>query len=170
VITKAQFLDSCLHEIAIVKHLAGKVPATRLDWRPTPKQRSVLELLRYLTTCAIVPARAMVTGSWEGAEETERAADVLGAEHFSAAMDIQAAALGSLLDGVTDEDLLSQDAAMPWGAPCKLGESLVNTALKTLTAYRMQLFLYAKQAGAHELGPSNCWIGVDPRPQTTVTS
>jgi hypothetical protein len=169
VITKRQFLDSCLHEIAVVKHLAGKVPEGSLDWRPTPKQRSMLELLQYLTTCAIVPARAMVTRSWAHAEGMERASSMISPEIFSQAMDVQARALEDLLEEVSDQDLSGRDAEMPWGAPCKLGEGLVNTALKTLVAYRMQLFLYAKEAGAHQLGPANCWVGVDPRPQAAKT-
>jgi hypothetical protein len=32
--------------------------------------------------------------------------------------------------------------------------------LKTLVAYRMQLFLYAKQAGNADIGPADCWAGV----------
>jgi hypothetical protein len=163
VITKRQFLDSCRHEIAVVKHLAGKVPQDRLDWRPTPRQRSILELLRYLTTCAIVPARALVTGSWEHAVPMEQASERISPDIFAGAMDVQTRALEEILEPLSDRDLLERAAVMPWGAPCALGEGLVNAALKTLVAYRMQLFLYAKQAGAHELGPANCWVGVDGR-------
>ena len=168
-ITKRQFLDSCLHEIAVVKHLAGKIPPGAMGWRPTPKQRSTLELLQYLTTCAIVPGQALVTGSWDHAVAMEEASANIVPEIFPQAMDVQARALSDLVERVSDRDLLEQDAAMPWGAPCKLGEGLVNTVLKTLVAYRMQLFLYAKEAGAHHLGPANCWVGVDPRPQTTTS-
>jgi hypothetical protein len=34
-------------------------------------------------------------------------------------------------------------------------------SLKTLVAYRMQLFLYLKSCGVSEIGPANCWAGVD---------
>jgi hypothetical protein len=163
--TKRQFLDSCLHEIGVIKHLAGKVPEAALDWRPTPGQRSTRELLQYLTTCAIVPAQALVTGSWAHAEAMEAASAKVDPDIFAQAMDVQARALEELMDRVSDEDLAERDAYMPWGARCRLGEGIVNTALKTLVAYRMQLFLYAKESCAPRLGPSNCWIGVDPRPQ-----
>src|SRR5205814_980033 len=53
--TKEEFLDSCAHETRVIRHLAGKILPGGLDWKPTPVQRTTLELLRYLTSCAIVP-------------------------------------------------------------------------------------------------------------------
>ncbi len=164
---KQQFLESCAHETRVIRHLATKVPPGGLEWRPTPKQRSTLELLRYLTTCAIVPAKALVAGNWDDAEALEAASAAVTAETFASAMDAQMAALSDLLAGLTEKDLAEREAAMPWGTPCKLGEGLVNTVLKTLTAYRMQLFLHAKAAGNADLGPANCWVGVDGRPAAT---
>ncbi len=164
------FLDSCMHEIRVIKHLATKVPPGGLSYRPTPKQRSTLELLRYLTTCAIVPGRALVAGNWDEAEALEKASESVTAETFAEAMDAQGQALAALMAGLTSQDLAARDTAMPWGTPCKLGEGLVNTVLKTLVAYRMQLFLYAKAAGNGDLGPANCWVGVDRPAQPTATA
>ncbi len=60
---------------------------------------------------------------------------------------------------------MERDASCPWGTPVKLGEALVRTVLYTYVAYRMQLFLYAKESGNADIGPANCWVGVDaPRP------
>jgi hypothetical protein len=42
-----------------------------------------------------------------------------------------------------------------------LGRALVETTLKWLTAYRMQLFLYAKASGNEKIGTANNWAGVD---------
>jgi hypothetical protein len=167
---KAQFLESCAHETKVVKHLAARVPPGSLDYRPTPKQRSTLELLRYLTTCAIVPAKALVARDWDEAESIEKAAESLQPADFAAAMDRQLEGLRAVVAPLSDHDLATRDAAMPWGTPCRLGEGLVNCCVKTLVAYRMQLFLYAKAAGAHDLGPANCWAGVDPRPRAATTT
>jgi hypothetical protein len=41
-----------------------------------------------------------------------------------------------------------------------LGEALIELVLKTATAYRMQLFLYAKASGSAQLTSSDCWQGV----------
>ena len=41
-------IDALQNEVRILLHLAGKIDRAQLDYRPTPKQRSTLELLRYL--------------------------------------------------------------------------------------------------------------------------
>jgi hypothetical protein len=160
-ITRDQLLQSMRHEVKVIQHLATKVPAGKLDWRPTPKQRSTLELMRYLTTCAIVPVRAMISNEWDHAEAIEKASESVTPEGFAAAMDAQMAAVEDAIRSIPEEDFLAKPAAMPWGAPTVLGISLVDCGLKPLVAYRMQLFLHAKESGAADIGPANCWVGVD---------
>jgi hypothetical protein len=46
VLTKEELIASLQHEIRILVHLAGKVDKSKLDYRPTSKQRSTLELLQ----------------------------------------------------------------------------------------------------------------------------
>jgi hypothetical protein len=167
-LTKEQFLASCAHETRVIRHLATKVPPGGLEYRPTPGQRSTLDLLRYLTSCAIVPARAMVTGSWAEAEAREQASEAVTPETFDAEMARQQEELEALLAPIPDAEFLEREAVLPWGAPTALGDALLTTVVKTLVAYRMQLFLYAKAAGAHQLGPSNCWVGVDRRPPAST--
>ena len=48
VLTKEELIASLRNEVRILVHLAGKVDKSKLDYRPTPKQRSILELLQYL--------------------------------------------------------------------------------------------------------------------------
>ena len=163
-ITRDQLLESMRHEANVIKHLATKVPPGQLDWRPTPKQRSTLELLRYLTTCAIVPTLAMIRRVWDHVEAMEQAAQGVTPATFAAAMDAQMRQVEDAIRAIPEADWQS-DTAMPWGSPTKLGISLVDCGLKTLVAYRMQLFLYAKQSGNADIGPANCWVGVDmPKP------
>ena len=49
VLTKQELIASLQHEVRILVHLAGKVDREKLDYRPTPKQRSTIELLRYMS-------------------------------------------------------------------------------------------------------------------------
>ena len=49
VMSKSELLTALQTEVRIVLHLATKIDRTRLDYRPTPKQRSTIELLRYLS-------------------------------------------------------------------------------------------------------------------------
>src|ERR1700694_5497160 len=48
ILTKPELVGTLQQEVRILLHLAGKVDASMLDYRPTPKQRSTLELLQYM--------------------------------------------------------------------------------------------------------------------------
>ena len=164
-IRKDDLKDAMQHECDIAIHLHGKVPAGALDYRPSPGQRSTLELMRYLAGCGIGAARARRDGDWAGYKEVRVENAAMGGEGFPAAMAKQKAALGALLDGLDDEALATQEATLPWGEKVTLGRALVETSLKWLTAYRMQLFLYAKAAGNEKIGTANNWGGVDSEPE-----
>jgi hypothetical protein len=160
-LTKNELLASMQHETNIIKHLAGKVPAGLLEHRPTPGQRSIWELMRYLTHCAILPAVGLVNGNWDHVGEMNAEADKQTPETFDAAMDQQMVALQELLDGFTEAELAEREGALPWGTPIRFGQGLVDMAVKSLTAYRMQLFLWVKEAGNPDLSTVNCWVGMD---------
>ena len=49
VLTKFELITLLQKEVRVLLHLVSKVDSTMLDYRPTPKQRSTIELLRYLT-------------------------------------------------------------------------------------------------------------------------
>ncbi|MBA2479598.1 MAG: hypothetical protein H0V44_02970 [Planctomycetes bacterium] len=159
-VTKAQLLDSMRHETHVIKHLVGKIHADKLEYRPSPAQRSTIELLRYLTTCASVSATFALTGTWEHAAAADKRASHLRLEDIPKAMDDQLAAIDRQFAGIDDAELGTRPSKMPWGAPGTLGEVLMNQVLKLMVAYRMQLFLYAKACGA-EIGTANCWGGMD---------
>jgi hypothetical protein len=159
-ITKDELLASMRSEIRIMKHLATKVPPGTWDWRPTPGQRSTLDLLRYVTHCGTIGAVHAVTDAWDHAEATAAASEAVTPETFAAAMDRQMADLEALVAPLTDADL-RRATTMPWGAPTTVGLGLIEMGLKPLVAYRMQLFLHAKQSGNAALDSANCWIGVD---------
>lgn len=159
--TREQFAASVRDEIRIIRHLARKVPEGRLDWKPTPVQRSVRELLQYLSVCALVPALFIRDGNWTAAEALEAREKGLDPEDFDAAMERQERELLGIHSEFSDAELIERPTQMPWGAPCRTGEGFVNMSLKCLVAYRMQLFLYAKGAGTHDIGPADCWVGVD---------
>ena len=160
-ITLDQFVASMQHETNVIKHLATKVPSGKLDWRPTPGQRSTIELLQYVTTCAIVPTKAMIAGNWDDAEAIEIASKSVTPGNFAAEMDRQMRDVEEAVRAIPERDLLTRATTAPWGTPTVLGISLVDYCLKPLVVYRMQLFLYAKESGNAALGPRNLWVGAD---------
>jgi hypothetical protein len=164
VLSKAQLLDSISGEIRIVRHLARKVPPRALDWRPSPSQRSTIELLRYLSTAGIDLARALLSGTWDPAAVTGQAPTTLRFEDFDPAMARQEADLRAALGPLTERDLAERRATLPTGETTNLGAALVAVVLKALVAYRMQLFLHAKASGNDALTTADCWFGVDSPP------
>lgn len=160
-ITKQEIFDSIRHETKIIKHLASKLEPKHLDYKPTQNQRSMSELLQYLTFCALTPMLNIVTGNWEHAEEIAKKSANVNLENFAEAMDRQVKEVENEINKFTEEELATKDATLPWGTPIKAGIALVEMVVKTYSVYRMQLFLYAKSAGLTELDSFDCWIGTD---------
>jgi len=67
VLTKNELVASLQNEVRILLHLAGKVDRAKLDYRPTPKQRSTLELLQYLSMMGLCGREELSTMNlWAG--------------------------------------------------------------------------------------------------------
>lgn len=153
--------DTLLQELDICVHLYGKIPEGGLDYRPTPAQRSTLELLRYLASCVTGGIRFCVDGDWEGYKaETARVAE-MPAEDFPAAVERAKGLVVEWLDALDQEAIETGRATTPLGEELSIEEALALIPVKWAVAYRMQLFLYAKQAGNEDIWTPNCWGGVD---------
>ena len=161
---KANAIASMRHEADIVKHLVGKADAEHMSYQPTDGQRTLLELLQYVTCGPLIATKNLQTMNWDhapGLSEQSQKVDLAG---FNAAMDAQMDAIEECISDLDDAALAAKECTMPWGVSCTGGEALVNMGLKTLVAYRMQLFLYLKSCGV-ELRTHNCWLGQDPPAQ-----
>ena len=160
-LSKSDLLQAMLKDIEICRHLLTKVPEGGMAFRPTEGQRSTEELLRYLSFCGIGGSMALYEGGWEGYKSwAERCAE-LGPDDFDAALTRHAEALTAWFDELSDEDFAKRPATTPLGEEMPLGRALLEMPVKWLAAYRMQLFLYAKQSGCADLWTPNCWGGVD---------
>jgi hypothetical protein len=161
VLTKSELITSLQHEVHILLHLAGKIDRSKLDYRPTPKQRSTIELLKYLSYMgpAMVeaanaggfdaPAWAAATTAAEGRDFDETVAAI------AAQRDSYAAQLGAMSDADFRVEIEM------FGRRTSRGAFLVNTVLCGYAAYRTQLFVYLKACGRDELNTMNLWGGVD---------
>lgn len=160
-ISKQQFEASVLDEVRIIKHLATKVLPDTLDWRPTPKQRSILELMQYLSQSAATYTEVILEGNPGIFQERSEAAKSVTPENFASAMDAQAEKLKELLTKFDDAELVKQVDLWGNGHSQTKAEHLLNGVLKSMTAYRMQFFLYIKASGREDIGTSDVWQGVD---------
>jgi hypothetical protein len=161
-ITRAQLLDACRHETNVINNLATLLPDGAAEWRPTPGQRSTLELMRYMTVMSEIMATHVVTGNWDHAAALSEQSQAVTLENFAAAMDEQLARVARTLEGLDEQAATSKQAALPWGEPIAQSALLMRGIYASYVAYRMQLFLYAKQAGNSELSTMECWAGAPP--------
>ena len=162
VLTKPELVASLQNEVRILLHLAGKIDRATLDYRPTPKQRSTIELLKYLsmmgpTVLQYALADTPDPALWANAAQAAEARDF---DQTLAAIAAQTDAYAALLAGVSDADLRAEVNGFD-GSKTSRGALIVNLLLCGCAAYRTQLFLYLKACGREELGTMNLWAGVD---------
>ena len=162
VLTKSELIGSLQHEVRILLHLAGKVDRTKLDYRPTPKQRSTIELLKYLsmmgpTLVQYAMADTADPALWTTAAQAAEARDF---DQTLAAIAAHTEAYATLLAEVSDADFRAEVSGFD-GTTTTRGALIVNLVLCGCAAYRTQLFLYLKACGQEELGTTNLWAGVD---------
>ena len=161
VLTKSELIASLQKEVHILLHLASKIDRTQLDYRPTPKQRSTIELLRYLSLMGPMLVHAAKSGTMDN-EAAKAAIDAANARDFDQTLAEIAKhkdAYASLMAGVSDADLRGEIEM--FGNRTTRGAFIVNLVLCGCAAYRTQLFLYLKACGREELGTMNLWAGVD---------
>ena len=165
VLTKDELIAALEQEVRILLHLAAKVGPGQLDYRPTAKQRSTLELLRYLAIMGPIHLRAVIAPAfdldeWRNAWRTgEAAANAMTLEQATEAIGRQSALFHEVLGPCSDADLRAQIEM--FGSKASRGSMIVSLVLSHYAAYRMQLFLYLKFSGREELNTMNLWAGID---------
>lgn len=163
VLTKAELIAALQKEVGILIHLGQKLDEISTHYRPTVKQRSSLELLRYLTVMGPALVRATKNGAFDQADWQARAekANALDLDGVIAVLAEQKEkeTYAELLRDMPEEDF--RTPIEMFGHKSSKGALLVNLVLGGYAAYRTQLFLYLKSCGREELGTLNLWQGVD---------
>jgi hypothetical protein len=165
VLTKEELIASLQDEVRILLHLASKVDRSRLDYRPTPKQRSTLELLQYLSIMGPLQVGLIKAGTFDRATlsavwgPAETAAKDMTFDELVWAIEKQSDQYDELLRDWTEADFRGEIDM--FGRQASRGSLLVNLVLGAHAAYRTQLFCYLKSSGREELNTMNLWAGVD---------
>lgn len=164
VLSKDELISMLQNEVRILGHLVTKIEPAHLDYRPTPKQRSTGELVKYLSMMGPVVVEAGIAGKFDEAAwtaaETEAMAGTL--EAAAARIATHATRYADLLGPVPDAAF--QVESNVFGETMPLGRFLVFWVLGSAVAYRTQLFLYLKACGRTELNTMNLWAGMDAAP------
>ena len=161
VLIKSELIAQLQKEVDILLHLANKIDRSQLEYRPTPKQRSTLELLRYLS----IMGPSLVQGAktkfdveaWQAATKAAEARDF---DQTLAVIASQKDTYAKELGGMSDADFRSEMDGFD-GSKISRGLFIVNLVLCGHAAYRTQLFGYLKACGRQELGTMNLWYGAD---------
>jgi hypothetical protein len=160
-LTTDELIKSLQNEVRILLHLATKIEPQHLDYRPAPKQRSTIELLRYLVNMGPMLVKAIKAGQFDGPAfqaASERVAKMDLAQVVKE-IETQYKTYADLLGGFTEEDLRT-DIAM-FGPPKSKASHIADLVLCGHAAYRTKLFLYLKACGREELSTANLWGGMD---------
>lgn len=160
-LTKSELIGSLQNEVRILLHLASKIDRAKLDYRPTPNQRSTIELLRYLTVMGPALVGAAKGGAFDAVAwtEAEKAAQGRDLAQTVAALGTQVDLYAKLIGDMSDADLRGEVEI--FGGKASRGAFIVNQVLCGCAAYRTQLFLYLKASGRSELNTMNLWAGMD---------
>ena len=161
VLTTSELIASLQHEVHILLHLTGKIDRATLDYRPAPKQRSVIELLKYLSVMGPSLVQFAKSGGFDPAVWTAatKEAETRSLDQTLAAIAAHRDAYATLLGGMSDADFRAEIDM--FGSKTTRGAFILNLVLCGCAAYRTQLFLYLKACGREELSTMNLWAGVD---------
>jgi hypothetical protein len=160
-LTKDELIAQLQKEVRILLHLASKIERSQLDYRPTPKQRSTMELLRYLVNMGPQLVKAIKSGtfdveSWQAATAKANAADF---DQVLKMIGAQEAEYANLLASWTEADF--RGSIEMFGRSATRAAWMLELVLNGCAAYRTQLFCYLKSCGRDELTTSNLWQGMD---------
>ena len=114
VLTKNELISALNGEVRLLLHLASKVDPAKLDYRPTAKQRSTLELLQYMTLVGPIHLRATLSpqfdmDAWKRAwTEGETKATMLTLEQAKESIAQQPALFAKLLGPASDDDFRAE--------------------------------------------------------------
>jgi hypothetical protein len=158
---RPELIGSLQNEVRLLQHLCGKVKPEMLDYRPTAKQRSLIELLRYMAVLmpTLVPSikgGAFLVDDWAAGEARAASMDF---EALLKTLESQAALYAEMVGAMSDDELRGEIEM--FGMKMTRGSMLVNLVLCGHSAYRMQLFCYLKACGREELNTMNLWMGID---------
>ncbi len=152
------FIHSFSTDAEMCIRLFHKIPDGGLDYRPTAKQRSTLELLRYLSYGPYNVARRIVAGDWSIGMPANEATKDMPVSDFPRNIRHNVEDLARILRAADPVALERDLFTFPWNVTCTKAEGLVNYPLKWMAGYRMQLFLYLKSAGVSELATKDLWV------------
>lgn len=161
--SKQDFIQSVKKDFAIIRHLAEKIPADKYDFKPTDVQRSMGELLHYMSYVFLLMIEVIDKNNTDLYREKMPGYPLVTKENVIEFFKQEEEAIEKYVEKFTDEEL-QEKISMFNGPLLPKGVLLVEDVLQSIASYKMQLFLYMKMSGMYELKTSNLWRGFDMPP------
>ena len=79
-------------------------------------------------------------------------------EQFLSVMNEQMVTIKDLFNQISEEDLFYKEIAYPWGGKEPIGQGIIVTSIKWLSAYKLQLFLFIKLSDDQKLTTADAWV------------
>jgi len=158
---KQFLLNNIIKEMKIISRLSTKTPTDQLDFRPKEGMRSSLELLQYLSFSG-----AGIISYWYRTDDSDfktyfsglrNHAQSINQSNFISEMDSQIVLVQELFKNISENELLTKEVDYPWGEKGFLGEAIIATSIKWLTAYKMQLFVNLKLSSLEKFSTPDLW-------------
>ena len=159
---KQHLFNNIEKEINICRRLYTRIPPDQMDFRPKEGIRSILEILQYLGFIG-----SYMLSYWLKKDDTDFntffgtksiAAKAMPHEQFLTVMDEQMALIKDLFNQISEEDLFRKEITYPWGGKAPLGEGIIATSIKWLSAYKLQMFLFIKLSDDQKLTTADAWV------------
>jgi hypothetical protein len=84
-------------------------------------------------------------------------APIVTLENAVSIFDAQITLVEELFENISEEDITRKDIIFPWGNKGLLGAGLVETSIKWLAAYKLQLFMNIKLSSDENLATPDLW-------------
>jgi hypothetical protein len=156
---KQHLLMNLEREIFLLKQLAPIIEERDLNFRPAEKVRSTLELMQYLASIGSVILRWLIRNDI-GKEDWIKIREerlTVNRENFIQKLDVQLDEIRSYMNSITEQDLLTRIVELPNKEKMPLGAAIINAPIKWLAAYRMEVFVYLKMNGRHDISTREAW-------------
>jgi len=160
---KKQLLFNLERELELLKQIAPLIEERDLQFRPTEKVRSTLELMQYLSGVGATMMRWFVKNDltpeeWLKIREYRKTVNI---GNFRDRIDEQIKQIREYMDMIPEEELFTKEVELPSKEKMLLGNAIINAPIKWLAAYRKELFLYLKMNGRHDISTKEAWTILD---------
>ncbi len=157
-----QFIKLLEKEIGTIIQLSKNIQPEMLNYRPKENMRTMEELMNYISGCGYnFQSYWMTDGSLSVQDffaNLRANRTMVTIDNFEQEMKRQLENIIKLVASLNDDEWQHKMVKYPWGEEAPIGEALIETTIKWLTAYKYQMMMYIKMGGDVPLTTKDVWV------------